>query len=75
MTVHQLRFELGARVFVRRDGVGNEIHCAGTVTRLRRADNGAWISLDQRSSHCPFPEDDRRANHIVAYPEDCGAVP
>jgi hypothetical protein len=76
MSLHQLRFERGARVFVRRDRDGNEINCAGTVARLRRADDGAWIALDTRHECRPFPADDAtRATHIIAYPADTEPLP
>lgn len=65
-------FQNGQRVRVLRDNDGNAIDGWGTVARLRRADNGAWIALDLRSEHCPFPADDAtRSTHVMAYPEDC----
>lgn len=45
----------------------------GTVVRLRRADDAAWVRMDEdlpmdlRS----FPADDERRNHIMLWPEDC----
>jgi hypothetical protein len=67
------RFDNNQRVFVRADEYGNAINAHGTVCRLRRADYGAWINLDERHAtdvH-PFPADDDRGKHILAYPEDC----
>lgn len=67
-----VRFKLGQRVHVRVDGPGHAIGIDGTVTRLRRGDHGAWIRLDKRCEHCPFPADDpTRSTHITAYPDDC----
>ena len=47
----------------------------GTVTRKRRADNGAWVDIDDGlpESLRSFDKDDegRRGNHIILYPEDC----
>jgi len=47
----------------------------GTVKRLRRADDGAWVELDDRSKIAdvhPFPEDDAtRGKHVLTYPEWC----
>jgi hypothetical protein len=69
------RFEGGQRVHVRRDYRGNAIDCWGTVVRLRRADDGAWIALDVRNEHCPFPSDDAtRSTHVMAYPVDCEPI-
>jgi hypothetical protein len=66
------RFQNGERVHVSRDHRGNAIDCDGTVARLRRADDGAWIALDVRNEHCPFPaDDDTRSTHIMAYPDEC----
>lgn len=67
-------FRDGQRVFVRRDYRGNAIDCWGAVARLRRGD-GAWIALDVRSEHCPFPAADAtRSTHVMAYPEDCSSA-
>lgn len=69
------RFQNGQRVFVNKSDDGHDIQAFGTVRRLRRADDGAWISLDQRhpTARHPFPADDPsgRGNHIMAFPEDC----
>lgn len=65
-------FSNGQRVHVVRDADGNAVGLNGAVVRLRRADAGAWIALDERSPHCPFPETDaNRSTHIMAYPDDC----
>lgn len=49
----------------------------GTVVRLRRADEAAWVKMDcdlpdQLRS---FPADDAcgRANHIILWPSECAA--
>jgi hypothetical protein len=69
------RFWLGQRVVVARsrDVVVNSV---GTVYRLRRADDGAWIALDARCADervHPFQADDPRGTHVLAYPEDCSS--
>lgn len=71
------RFKDGQRVMVKLDESGEPIGVQGTVARLRRADHGAWIALDERHERCPFPADDAhgRATHIMAYPEDCEPTP
>lgn len=65
-------------VRVIRDAGGKEVNANGTIARLRRGDDGAWISLFERSptAYHPFPADDEggRGNHILAYPEDCEKV-
>lgn len=68
------RFKDGQRVLVNLDHEGTKVEITGTVCRLRRADDGAWINLDSRHKRCPFPESDPRSNHIMAYPEDCMAL-
>jgi hypothetical protein len=66
------RFATAQRVFVIVDHAGNRIDRAGTVRRLRRSDDGAWVELDERHECCPFPADDAsRDKWIQAYPEDC----
>ena len=72
------QFKNGQRVVVKRGADGIELPngAHGTVVRLRRCDDGAWVSLYNRLSgdlealH-PFAVDDQRATHILAYPEDC----
>lgn len=84
------RFRLGMRVRVREPvieghhplsdyvttAVVKESKFLGTVVRMRRGDEGAWIALDERGPDAihPFPADDHRACHVLAYPEDCEAV-
>ncbi len=71
------RFHLNQRVIVRRDARDHELGGApGTVTRLRRADDAAWVRLDVRHENVaahPFPADDYagRGTHVLAWPEDC----
>lgn len=67
------RFKLHQRVVVRHTADGHAVDTPGTVERLRRADDGAWIALDRRLAEGihPFPADDSRATHVLAYPEDC----
>jgi hypothetical protein len=47
----------------------------GTVVRLRRSDECAWVSMDERfyedSSIYPFPADDSRATHTLLHPWEC----
>ena len=51
---------------------------AGTVVRLRRADNGAWVKMDERREGFPwdFPADDPagRGSHALLWPENCSPV-
>lgn len=68
------RFDNGQRVFVRVNHLGETVELWGTVCRLRRADEGAWIDLDERHACCPFPEDDPRGKQVMAYPEGCSSV-
>lgn len=74
------RFHTGQRVVVRAavaavgDGAGNRIETAsllGTVVRVRRGDNGAWVRLDERGPEelHAFPVDDSRALHVLTYPD------
>ena len=67
------QFKLGQRVFVR-NCEGVPICELGTVERLRRNDDGAWVRLDERSTwegvhH--FSIEDSRANNVLAFPGDC----
>jgi hypothetical protein len=77
------RFQLGQRVLV--NAVDANIGTMyfgeprpGVVTRLRRADNGAWVALDKRepdSNVHPFPADDAtRSTHVLAFPEYCAEL-
>lgn len=69
------KFTSGQRVFVARNWEGHEVNALGTVRRLRRGDEGAWIALDVRDERsCPFPAADARGTHILAYPADCDAA-
>jgi hypothetical protein len=75
------RFREGQRVRVlwcARDE-GTPVNAVGTVVRLRRADEGAWIALDKRHEHAafhPFPAEDEsgRGTHLLAYPDECEAI-
>lgn len=67
-------FHDGQRVKVLRNEKGIAVGAVGTVKRLRRNDNGAWVELDRRHKNeavHPFPKGDDRARHVLAYPEDC----
>jgi len=67
-------FHDGQRVKVLRNDKGIAIGALGTVRRLRRCDNGAFIELDRRhknESVHPFMKGDDRERHVLAYPEDC----
>jgi hypothetical protein len=48
----------------------------GTVVRMRMADNGAWVSMDEAlpASLVSFPADDDRHHHVLLYPEDCEEI-
>lgn len=66
------RFKYGQRVHVQKDADGQDIGISGTVTRLLRANPGAWVRLDHRHDRCPFPADDAtRATNVQTYPEYC----
>jgi hypothetical protein len=71
------RLSLHQRVIVHRTAYGFAVGgIAGTVTRLRRADDAAWVQLDHRHDNPEvhsFPADDDagRSTHVVAWPEDC----
>lgn len=48
----------------------------GTVVRLRRGDDGAWVNMD---AELPprlraFPAKDQRARHAMLYPDECEAI-
>jgi hypothetical protein len=69
------RFALGQRIRVHHTDKAAFLGGApGTVVRLRRADDGAWIELDERSAvpnaH-PFPQGDARERHVLCYPPGC----
>lgn len=62
------------RVKVLRNEKGIAVGAVGTVKRLRRNDNGAWVELDRLHKNeavHPFPKGDTRERHVLAYPEDC----
>lgn len=68
-----ISFATGQRVVVLRDDNGISLNATGTVHRIR-SDGGAWIALDRRSRVTkvhPFPADDDRGSHVLAYPDDC----
>jgi len=50
----------------------------GTVVRLRRADEAAWVRMDcdLPSALRSFPADDEngRGNHIILWPQECAAM-
>jgi hypothetical protein len=67
--------ECGQRVYVLRDESEVPIGIWGTVVRLRRSDDGAWVRLDRRHERCPFPADDAtRGTNILTCPENCSSV-
>lgn len=71
------RFKGGQRVRVLRNADGVELGAVGSVVRLRRCDDMAWVALEARSTNesaHPFPADDDRGTHVLAAPEDCEAV-
>jgi hypothetical protein len=45
----------------------------GTVVRLRRADDGAWVNLDTDppDARRAFPANDSRARHVLLFPDEC----
>ena len=45
----------------------------GNVVRLRHADDGAWVRMDERidCNNFPFPSGDPRSHHTMLYPEQC----
>lgn len=48
----------------------------GTVVRLRRADDAAWVNMTRNLplSHQSFPEDDDRNRHLMLWPDECKPV-
>lgn len=73
-----IRFSLHERVRV--DDSQSPLHGkTGTVVRLRHADTGAWVNMDDAlpDERRSFPADDPhgRANHVLLYPEDCVPAP
>jgi len=72
------KLEIGERVRVHRceDEAGDPLllgGAAGTVVRLRRADDGAWVRLDARQTPLahPFPEGDARGSDVLTCPAWC----
>lgn len=66
-------FSSGQRVRV---AVGPLIGRIGTVARLRRADQAAWVDFeDLPSEHISFADDPNRRGHALVWPEDCTAFP
>lgn len=67
------RFADGQRVVVKQNASGIALNAPGVVRRIR-TDGGAWVALDVRSKvepvH-PFPVDDSRGTHVLAYADDC----
>ncbi len=48
----------------------------GTVARLRRADQAAWVDFeDLPSEHRRFSDDPSRRGHALVWPESCTAFP
>ncbi|WP_293715796.1 hypothetical protein, partial [Thiolapillus sp.] len=45
----------------------------GTVLRLCRGDDAAWIEIDDEipDGVRVFPHDDDRLNHMLFYPQEC----
>jgi hypothetical protein len=46
---------------------------SGIVCRLRMADDGAWVAMnDPLPDHlASFPKGDSRRDHIILYPDEC----
>lgn len=72
---------LGERVLVRVAGRYGEFPLdppvMGTIVRKLARDESAWVALDVRQScgGChPFPADDSRGTHVLAWPDDCDGV-
>lgn len=67
------RFENSQRVKVLEGLLEGKI---GVVVRLRMADNGAWVEMDEDipESMRSFPANDSRGKHVLLYPEDCEAA-
>jgi len=69
-------FKLYQRVRVLREAFeGIELDAVGTVRRLCREDDSAWVHLDARWETDPrvhpFAADDPRGTSVRAFPEDC----
>lgn len=69
-----MHFRLHQRVRIWRGDHADLIGRAGTVVRLRRGDDGAWVRLDEHlDAPKPFPDDDPdgRGNDLILYPDEC----
>lgn len=68
-------FKLGQRVKVVMSSCAALIGSTGTVVRLRRADDQAWVRMDAEppAELRQFPADDEngRGNHIMLWPDEC----
>lgn len=66
------RFQLGQRVEVT-DEKHKLFRRIGTVTRLRRGDDGAWVDMehDLPPEVRAFPSADSRARNVILYPDEC----
>lgn len=64
-------FKLGQRVTVQKDVAGEAIGIDGTVVRICRSNDGAWVRLDQRHERCPFPADEDRGQCIRTFAQYC----
>ena len=67
------RLDVGQRVYVLRDESDGEIGEWGTVVRLQRLADGAWVNLDKRHERCPFPAHDARGSYVLTYAEHCSS--
>ncbi len=69
------RFRLGMRVRVT-DTESPLVARKGTVCRMRRADDAAWIAMDDDLPEhlASFAVGDDRRNNIILWPEQCEAV-
>jgi hypothetical protein len=63
-------FSNGQRVKVTE---GDDAGKTGTVVRVRRGDDGAWIRLDTEPAHPNFLAQDERHNDVMLYPEQVKA--
>jgi hypothetical protein len=68
------RFTQGQRVKIAHgEYVASMEGWAGSVHRLRIADTGAWVRMDQEvpSEHRKFGGADERKNDLLLFPEEC----
>ena len=70
MSKTKLRLLNGMRVRCIKEPLQGKL---GTVVRVRRGDDGAWVHMDDPLPQDlrSFPADDSRADHIVLFPEEC----